>query len=207
MVEPADLIGIGDHPALDFLNSTAVPVRERVELIGDGRAYLDWLERAGFIDAADAAVLRGFSPAELDAAAAAAVQLREWLRPVITAWATADAPALPPSACDRLNQVLAAGRRFLRLGTDDDGGIRVSEQRSWDGPGQLLVPPAEAAARLLAEGEPRLVRRCEGPGCTLWFYDRTKSHRRRWCSMAACGNREKARKHRTQASTSLRESP
>nr|WP_254214234.1 CGNR zinc finger domain-containing protein [Burkholderia multivorans] len=25
----------------------------------------------------------------------------------------------------------------------------------------------------------------------LWFLDRTKSHRRRWCSKALCGNRQK----------------
>ncbi|NEJ40784.1 CGNR zinc finger domain-containing protein, partial [Rhizobium ruizarguesonis] len=27
--------------------------------------------------------------------------------------------------------------------------------------------------------------------CTLFFLDTTKSHRRRWCSMALCGNRMK----------------
>jgi predicted RNA-binding Zn ribbon-like protein len=30
----------------------------------------------------------------------------------------------------------------------------------------------------------------------LWFFDRTKSHRRRWCSMAVCGNRHKAARFR-----------
>jgi len=34
----------------------------------------------------------------------------------------------------------------------------------------------------------------------MWFYDRTKSHRRRWCSMALCGNRAKARAHRERQS-------
>ena len=37
-----------------------------------------------------------------------------------------------------------------------------------------------------------LVRTCEGTGCILFFYDTTKSHTRRWCSMAGCGNRMKA---------------
>jgi predicted RNA-binding Zn ribbon-like protein len=55
----------------------------------------------------------------------------------------------------------------------------------------LLVPVAEAVARLLAEGDFSLVRKCESSDCTLWFYDRTKSHHRRWCSMAQCGNRMK----------------
>jgi predicted RNA-binding Zn ribbon-like protein len=54
-----------------------------------------------------------------------------------------------------------------------------------------LIPVAEAIAGLLVEGDFSMVRRCESPDCTLWFYDRTKSHRRRWCSAALCGNRMK----------------
>ena len=56
---------------------------------------------------------------------------------------------------------------------------------------QLLAPLAEAAAHLLATADFTLVRKCEDHACTLWFLDRTKSHRRRWCSMALCGNRNK----------------
>jgi len=44
-------------------------------------------------------------------------------------------------------------------------------------------------ASLLAAGDRHLVRQCDGVDCTMWFYDRTKAHRRRWCSMALCGNR------------------
>ena len=60
----------------------------------------------------------------------------------------------------------------------------------------LLGPVAEAAAHLLVEGDFALVRQCEHPDCILWFYDRTKSHKRRWCSMAQCGNRQKAARFR-----------
>ncbi|HXP58732.1 MAG TPA: CGNR zinc finger domain-containing protein [Streptosporangiaceae bacterium] len=201
-MELADVIGLGDHPALDFLNSIATPAQEIVELIGDGRSYLSWLELAGFIGAADQdAAAAAFGPAELDPVAAEAVQLREWLRPLIAAWAVADRPVLPAAARNHLNEILALGRRSLRIETGDDGAPRIHERRSWEDPRQLLTPPAEAVARLFATGDRRLVRHCEGPTCTLWFYDRTKSHRRRWCSMAACGNREKARKHRQQNRT------
>ena len=61
---------------------------------------------------------------------------------------------------------------------------------------QLFVPLAEAAAELLACGNFDLVRKCEDNKCVLWFYDRTKSHKRRWCSMAICGNRAKVAAHR-----------
>jgi predicted RNA-binding Zn ribbon-like protein len=206
-MDPTDLIGLGDHLALEFLNSTATPGRERVELIGDGPSYLTWLARAGLIDAADRdGAARAFSPAELDAAAAQAIELREWLRPVIAVWAAAPGPArpdpaapgsVPPSAVrDRLNQILATDCRFPQLDDGPDGQSRVRQRRRWQDPGQLLAPPAEAVALLLSTGDPQLVRPCEGSACTLWFYDRTRSHRRRWCSMAACGNRAKAARHR-----------
>jgi len=197
-VEVAELIGLGDHPALDFLNSTATPAPgTTVELIGDGLSYVRWLAQAGLIGAADAeAAIGAFGPGELDAVAAEAIRLREWLRPVVAAWTAADRSALPVEGLDRLNQVLALGGRFQQVEADDDGAPRLRERWSWDQSRQLLVPPAEAAAQLFATADRNLVRHCEGSTCTLWFYDLTKSHRRRWCSMATCGNREKARKHR-----------
>lgn len=54
---------------------------------------------------------------------------------------------------------------------------------------QYLAPLAEAIADLLANGDFDLVRRCEGEKCLLWFYDRTKGHRRRWCTAEGCGTR------------------
>lgn len=34
------------------------------------------------------------------------------------------------------------------------------------------------------------------PACGWMFYDVTRGGRRRWCSMATCGNRSKVRQHR-----------
>jgi predicted RNA-binding Zn ribbon-like protein len=48
----------------------------------------------------------------------------------------------------------------------------------------------------LVAGDFSLIRRCEHPECVLWFYDRTKAHKRRWCSMALCGNRHKVAQFR-----------
>ena len=54
---------------------------------------------------------------------------------------------------------------------------------------------ARSAAEFFATADLSLVKACEGTGCVLLFYDTTKSHTRRWCSMAACGNREKVAAH------------
>jgi len=37
---------------------------------------------------------------------------------------------------------------------------------------------------------------CDSDPCRWVFYDRSKNHSSRWCTMASCGNREKARRFR-----------
>jgi predicted RNA-binding Zn ribbon-like protein len=63
----------------------------------------------------------------------------------------------------------------------------------------LLAAVARSGAEIIAEGNHARLRVCANPGCDLFFYDDSRSHRRRWCSMATCGNRSKvaafARKH------------
>jgi len=69
--------------------------------------------------------------------------------------------------------------------------LTIERIRQHETPEALLAPVAEAAAVLLATADFGLVKRCEDKSCVLWFYDDTKSHRRRWCSMLLCGNRHK----------------
>jgi predicted RNA-binding Zn ribbon-like protein len=58
-------------------------------------------------------------------------------------------------------------------------------------PQQLLAPIAESAADFLCYANMAYLKKCENPACILYFYDTTKNHSRRWCSMANCGNRAK----------------
>jgi predicted RNA-binding Zn ribbon-like protein len=78
-------------------------------------------------------------------------------------------------------------------------GLRWQATRHWRSPKALLVPIAEAMGDLVCQKDFTLVRRCEGPTCTLWFLDVSKGDARRWCSMAVCGNRAKATAHRARA--------
>jgi predicted RNA-binding Zn ribbon-like protein len=63
----------------------------------------------------------------------------------------------------------------------------------------LLAAVARSAAEIIAEGPRARLRHCANPNCGLFFYDNSRTRRRRWCSMAVCGNRSKvavfARKH------------
>lgn len=55
----------------------------------------------------------------------------------------------------------------------------------------LLAAIARSAAEILVEGNEAPVRLCANPNCGLLFYDDSRTGKRRWCSMAVCGNRHK----------------
>jgi predicted RNA-binding Zn ribbon-like protein len=63
----------------------------------------------------------------------------------------------------------------------------------------LLAAVARSGAEIVVEGARARLRLCANPQCGLFFYDNSRTRRRRWCSMAVCGNRSKvaafARKH------------
>jgi predicted RNA-binding Zn ribbon-like protein len=46
------------------------------------------------------------------------------------------------------------------------------------------------------DGSFHRLRQCTNPSCTAVFYDHSKNHSAKWCSMASCGNRNKVRKFR-----------
>jgi len=47
----------------------------------------------------------------------------------------------------------------------------------------------------LARNKPGRLRPCANDECRLFLLDRSKANAARWCSMAVCGNRIKARRH------------
>jgi predicted RNA-binding Zn ribbon-like protein len=200
---PAPIVVAG-HPALDLLNTVASPAGEPVEFLADGAALVRWLVASGLLDAAGGSrVARRFARSELDAAARRVVGLREWLRPLVRRAAETGAARLSPSELHRLNAALAGAARVASL-VPSGRGYAVGRALRWESPDALLVLVAEAIADLVATARFALVRECAGPGCTLWFLDRTKAHRRQWCSMAVCGNRAKVAAHRRRARRAVR---
>lgn len=59
----------------------------------------------------------------------------------------------------------------------------------------LLYPVLVAATDLLTSGSIESVRQCADPSCGWLFLDRSNAGKRRWCTMADCGNRNKVRRH------------
>jgi predicted RNA-binding Zn ribbon-like protein len=188
---------LADHPALDFLNSRATPGGAEVEWIGDGEALVRWLTAAGFVGPEPGTALAGDLAAErADAAATSARSLREWLRGFVAGHAGRALTAAALAELGPLNALLAEDAAYRQLRASG-GALAWTNARRRTPEQALLQPLASAIGDLACDADFRRVRHCEGEGCTLWFLDRTKGGKRRWCSMALCGNRAKASAHRS----------
>ena len=189
---------VGDHLALDFLNSIAAPRGTSIEWLGSGHNLLAWLTNAGALDAASAQRLASFKPSSrLEEVAVEAKALREFFRDLVARMRVGGRKAVSVEDIERLNALLERDSRFDQIELDQDGQcFLLVTDRPWREPAELLMLIAAAMADFICNIDLDLVRKCEAPECTLWFLDRTKGHRRRWCSQAVCGNRAKAAAHR-----------
>lgn len=170
---------VGDHLALDFVNTSFGVGADHQECLGSDTQVLDWLRRAGLPATPNK---RGRPGALL----AAALELRNTAVQLVT---TRKRGRISNIAV--LNRILAAGSAYSELVWTQPEKLTLQLHNRLERVESLLVPIAQAVAELLTEGDFSLVRQCESSDCVLWFYDHTKAHRRRWCSMALCGNRMK----------------
>ena len=201
----------GGRPSLDFVNTLrnrGAGLRDAGHgdrtawdrTAGDGEAeYLRepadlsaWLAEAGLITP-PAAIGRSLVDGDI---LAGALALREAVNTAVTA--TVAAVSVPDRAVRCVNDWIAAGphRPALRL----EAGMPVLRApRAARTPRGALALIAVDAAELLGTGLRERLRICPGPGCRGRFLDDSPAARRRWCSMAVCGNRSKAAVHRQAA--------
>lgn len=161
----------GEPLALDLVNTEWRTASGPQDLFDDDDALLAWLDGHGLaVPRVGAAALRG-------PLLAARTAIREGLEGADPLWRG-------------LDEVLGHGR--VRLRATGEGVVEdlEAEDASW-------VPAwrcGQAFGRLAAGNGDR-IRACAGEGCVLWFLDTSRNGTRRWCSMAGCGNRAKARAH------------
>jgi len=55
----------------------------------------------------------------------------------------------------------------------------------------LLAAIARSGAELISDRSIQNLKQCANPDCRILFCDDSRTRRRRWCSMALCGNRSK----------------
>jgi predicted RNA-binding Zn ribbon-like protein len=184
---------LGNHLALDFLNTQPVLRGEQVDLLPDASSVIAWGHEAKLIDRTAASRLA--RRLQAGGRASALVEQAHGLRAAVRA--LVDSPGRrAPRAKD-----LAVINGCLRLEGErralacTRGGFERRLLPAEDPAALLLRSIAEAAASLLCEADPELIRRCGNPDCVLFFYDESRNHKRRWCSMELCGNRLKVAAH------------
>lgn len=171
---------MGGHVALDLLNTVAIVNGQRADSLQTEADVTNWLLEHAVV--ADRKALVIATPHIVETIRT----LREAIRDLVSARKKGAALKIEP-----LNAFLQHGASYLQLTRSESGQYKVERVRHIESVEQLLAPIAEAAAELLALQDFTVVRKCESPDCVLWFYDRTKGGKRRWCSMAICGNRHK----------------
>lgn len=93
-----------------------------------------------------------------------------------------------------LNRLLAMRRSGWALRASGDG-LTLDRPESVTGVGVASAIALDCARFLVSNAEERL-KRCANPNCSMVFYDQGKNNRRRWCTMAICGNRAKVSAYR-----------
>jgi len=181
-VKTTEMPKVGDHPVLDFLNTVVRVDGELVDLFQSDSDVRHWLARAGF--KADTAAATKLKPTDL-------LETARTLRLAIrTELERRKRGEQNPSI---LNAFFSLTRSYPMMVPDKDGRLRLERRWDWERltPEQMLAPLMESVADLLVTGDFERIKHCENKECVLWFYDRTRSHHRRWCSPAMCGNRHK----------------
>ncbi len=179
---------VGNHPALDFVNTRPVQNGEPMELLPDFSALLRWFQAASLLTSREVANLQqqwGQSIRTRHVLKAMRA-LRERLRKEILSWEGGG--AVHHSTVDELNRLMAEHPMRTRL---KEKGHSTSTEL-WFEPHQpedLFAPLAHSAATLFANVDRNRVRKCDQ--CVLHFHDISKKGTRRWCSMQLCGNRLK----------------
>jgi len=187
--EPHKLDFIGDHLAIDFINTLRTPLGVTFESLQTDDDVRDWIRKAGV------AVSSKTPSWAAGSLVRKARQLREIALKAVEAKKAGKRPSL-----EGLNSFLEHSSSHLQLAIRPGSRFEMRRVYSVRTVEQYLAPIAESVADLLANGDFDLIRHCEGDKCVLWFYDRTKAHRRRWCSPTGCGNRAKVGAFRARAS-------
>ncbi|MBZ4322096.1 CGNR zinc finger domain-containing protein [Streptomyces huiliensis] len=175
----------GTRISVDFVNTRRDRWAGGRELLREPADLTAWFEAAGVGPACipvDAPLL------------AQAVELREAIDAGLLA--VVEGAVFPAAAQRVLNEWLArAAENPPRLEVRDGVPVLTAGLPPVDGRGALGRIAVDAAEMFGGADRDRL-HVCAGERCSARFFDNSVARRRRWCSMAGCGNRAKAAQHR-----------
>ena len=102
-------------------------------------------------------------------------------------------PAAAPAVAT-VNELL--GARTVVAFVIADGVLAARNRHVGDALEDALARLVDPLVDSVVAGDTGRLRICADDGCRWVFEDTSRTGRRRWCSMASCGNRAKAARHR-----------
>jgi len=192
MTDRKSFIFVGNQAALDFINTRPNIEGRAVELLETFSDLLNWFVEGGLLTEKQVAPLPGkFSDRERNLSVKTAQRFRAALLDAVRALIIGKNFT---DALTVINRTLQWHAGFIQLKADN-GRLTDNFVVDLNRAEEILAILRDAVVSLLCEIDPVLVRKCENPDCVLYFYDTSKNHRRRWCSMDSCGNRNKVALH------------
>ncbi len=122
-----------------------------------------------------------------------ALSFREALRHLLLA---NNGKTVCPSSLRQLNHLVSRHLLAVSFGKDCVPCLAPTGRGIAKALGQILVLVVQA----VGQGTWSRLKACNETSCRWAFYDSSKNHSGRWCSMSACGNRDKARAYRRRRS-------
>lgn len=184
--------------SLDFVNTLELDRGGVTEELASPAEALAWLEGRGLIHADERRSELTRYQADPAAGAAALAELRSVrgsMRDLLEALAARRAP--PPASVESLNRAIRVPYVSELVAVPD--GVEVGHRHPDDPIAGALARLVEGLLEELVAGRPDRLRVCANDVCRWVFTDRSRGGRRKWCSMAGCGNRAKAARHRARA--------
>jgi len=188
---------LGGRLAINFANVPSYPGAPSQDLSWE--ELIAFLQGSNIVSAERASSLLALSGSDPDAAQALlsrSMRLRDALRRAFGAMVRKE--GIAREWAEPINQILRITEGHDEVVFAGDSW-KMEFQAREGGLDWLLAAVARSAAEILVEGTQARLRICGNPGCGLFFSDNSRTHRRRWCSMAICGNRHKvasfARRH------------
>ncbi|HXI38733.1 MAG TPA: CGNR zinc finger domain-containing protein [Bryobacteraceae bacterium] len=184
---------VSKNLAVDFANTIVDPHGEPAGAIRSWPDLIAFLEIAAAMPHDQSRRYREWpkrDPRDCSATFALALKLRDEIRAILQA--SAAGGKIRGECVETINHIFAdqAGRKELLISKGSWKLTRVADKGSSS---EILLAIAESAAEIVTQGSAANVRKCANADCVLYFQDR--AHRRRWCSMAICGNRAKVAAH------------
>ena len=180
---------LGGRLAIDFANAPSYPASHFSALSWE--ELVVFLEASGVVSQDRSAALLGLPQADPHTAETVllrATRLRDALRQMFGAMVRRE--RIAREWVTPINEILRITEGHDEL-VAAGGGWKLEFVAREGGPDWLLAAVARSAAEIIVEGPNARVRTCANPSCGLFFCDTSRTHRRRWCSMAVCGNRHK----------------